>query len=592
MNVDLPYKLRIELGNERGEALDFAAEAAAYRRASEIYPMDASFLLRWFVAAAKSRRFDGLHSRIRQSLPDLAEYRDLVLDTAQALARSSQSSVAFALLSKLHAQLPNDSLVARSYGVERMYAEAFAKKRIGNIAEAIEACSALLEVEQAHHSGLMMRASLLAQRGEVEAALADLSELRSQYPNQTDISRAYLTTMQYVPGIGAEAVAAAHREWANANLVGRLEPTTTNFREAKKELRVGWISPIFCPGLVTDLLLPTLRLMKSARISLILYDSGEHPSSATAEFRDVSDEWHCVSDLSDDELCQKFTEDKIDMIVELSGHSIGNRLGALMSHPVPVQISWLDYFHSTGSSSIDFFISDAVISPPELDCHYAERVIRLPSGRLCFTEPTETPEICERSEGEIRFASFNRINKLNGTVVAAWAEILNQVPNSVLRLKAASLDIAENCEYLFQRFARLGIAKRRIELKGFGSRSEVFEDYADVDIALDPFPFSGCLTTFDALWMGIPVVSCLGDTAVSRQSASLLTSVGLTALICASASEYIQCASELAVDRIRLASYRERLRPSVRENLCNSKRHASELSSALRLAWKTCGASN
>src|SRR5262249_10282118 len=158
---------------------------------------------------------------------------------------------------------------------------------------------------------------------------------------------------------------------------------------------------------------------------------------------------------------------------------------------------------------------------------YTERIARLPSGRLCYSPPSHVPDVGDRDGLPLRFCSFNRVDKLNDRVLACWSRILHAVPGSVLRLKARAFDGADDRRHFIGRAARHGIVANRLELLGYGDHVEAMHAYADCDIALDPFPFSGCATSFDALWMGLPVVTKIGETMVSRQSASILHAIDL-----------------------------------------------------------------
>jgi predicted O-linked N-acetylglucosamine transferase (SPINDLY family) len=289
--------------------------------------------------------------------------------------------------------------------------------------------------------------------------------------------------------------------------------------------------------------------------------------------------------LDDAALCERIRADGIDILVELSVHSPGHRLRALSHRAAPVQVSWLDYFHSTGTTAIDVLISDDVSSPPASFQHYSERVLHLPSGRLSYSPP-DAPTPKPRSGGPIRFGSFNRISKINDAVLACWSKILAGVPESRLRLKARAFDSADERAHFLARCARHELSHDKLELLGYGTHADAFAAYADVDIALDPFPFSGCATSLDALWMGIPVVTKLGATMVGRQTASLLTSLQLEQCIASDEDDYVRRAIEMSSNIGMLDIWRNELRDRMRTTLCDPVRHASELTTALRDSWR------
>ncbi len=393
-----------------------------------------------------------------------------------------------------------------------------------------------------------------------------------------------LIAMQHDPSLSATEIFDAHRAWAARNVPHVAAILPSGF-DPEKKLRIGWLSPRFFSGLVSNFFHAPLRHFDRTDMTHILYDSGGIEDSMTDELKSAADEWHRVDSLDDTAFVDRIRADNIDILVELSGHSPGNRLRALAQRPAPVQISWLDYFHSTGMGAIDALLSDAVSSPPAMSEYYTERVVYLPSGRLSYTPP-DAPSPQPRAEGSIRFASFNRVSKINDDVLGAWSRILAGVPDSRLRLKARAFDSANERAYFIDRCVRHRISPERIELQSYGSHSETFASYAEIDIALDPFPFSGCATSLDALWMGIPVITKIGETMVSRQTASLLTSVHLEECIASDENDYVLRAVELASNAEFLSVLRNELRGRMRTSLCDPARHASELSAALRASWR------
>jgi predicted O-linked N-acetylglucosamine transferase (SPINDLY family) len=252
-----------------------------------------------------------------------------------------------------------------------------------------------------------------------------------------------------------------------------------------------------------------------------------------------------------------------------------------------VQISWLDYFHSTGTQAIDVLLSDHVLSPPELLRNYSERVACLESGRLAYSPPAGAPPVAARSEHVLRLACFNRLSKINDEVLATWARLLALLPAAVLKLKMRAFDDAGHREHFIARAAAHGISAQRLELLGYGSHVDALAAYADVDIALDPFPFSGCATSCDALWMGVPVVTRSGESMVSRQTASLLTVLDLDDLVATDNDNYVRCVLDLANATERRRALRSGLRERMQLSIANVERHAHELSGAIREAWRS-----
>ncbi len=563
---------------------DRAQAAAAFRSASRLRPTDARSLLEWFSTAAMSQQAFDIGERVRQPLPSLAPQRDIALQTAHHLEQYGYATAAIVVLTHLRRELPRDKAITARHELELAFAKAALLEQKQQTSDALSAADAVLRQAPGHRGARMLRASILGDRGEARAALDDYRRIVESAPDDAIADSAMLIAMQHDPSISPDDIFQAHRTWASRHASVVVARQVGGF-DAEKPLRIGWLSPRFFSGLVSHFFLEPLRRLDRTNMTHFLYDSGGIEDATTAEFRAAADEWRRVDSLDDTALCDRIRADRIDVLVELSGHSPGNRLRALAHRPAPLQLSWLDYFHSTGMTAIDVLISDAVSSPKELSAHYTERVVHLSSGRLCYTPP-EAPMPRTRTGGPIRFGSFNRISKINDTVLACWARILAGVPDSLLRLKARAFDSADERAYFLARCARHGIESDRLELLGYGTHSDAFAAYADVDIALDPFPFSGCATSLDALWMGIPVITKIGESMVGRQTASLLTSLQLQQCIASDETEYVRLAIELAANTQRLHEYRNELRNRMRTSLCDASRHAIELSAALRESWR------
>jgi predicted O-linked N-acetylglucosamine transferase (SPINDLY family) len=350
-------------------------------------------------------------------------------------------------------------------------------------------------------------------------------------------------------------------------------------------LRIGWISPRFSAGVVGTFFAAEFEALDRETLRHFVYDNGSVEDAITARFRVAADGYVRIDALDDSELAGRIRNDGIDVLVDLGGHSPGNRLRALSARPAPVQASWLDYFHSTGSEAIDFFISDAHTSPTAMAHRYSERLVHLDCGRLCYAPATASPQPAARAQGPVRFGCFNRVAKINGAVLASWARIIAACPGSLLQLKTGAFDDAQARAHFLARCARHGIDADRLVLAGYGTHAEALEAYADIDIALDPFPFSGCATSCDALAMGVPVVTLEGEAPAGRQTASLLSAAGLTAWIARDRDSYVGIATALAADTAALRRWRAELPTLARARFGDVPRHARALSAALRAMW-------
>ena len=268
-----------------------------------------------------------------------------------------------------------------------------------------------------------------------------------------------------------------------------------------------------------------------------------------------------------------------------------HRLLAFARRPAPVQVEWIGYFHSTGMKSMDYFITDPNTTPPGGGQLFTENPVYMPHTRFCYSPPEYSPDVASapvEKSGSITFGSFNRLPKMTDEVVMAWARILDAVPDSRLVVKSGALADTTVMERLTTRFAKLGIKHDRLELRENSSHAEMFMEYGDIDIALDTFPFNGGMTTLEALWMGVPVVTVAGNTVVSRQTVSALANIGLAdELAFPDIEAYIQGAVALASDRTRLVKLRQEIRPRMTASpLCQPEQFVRDLEGLYIRMWE------
>ena len=296
--------------------------------------------------------------------------------------------------------------------------------------------------------------------------------------------------------------------------------------------------------------------------------------------------------LSDEQATELIRQDAIDILVDLCGHTAGNRILVFARKPAPVQVSHFGYASTTGLSTMDYRITNALADPPGMtESLHTEELIRLPDVAWCY-EPTAGSEVNPLpalETGRVTFSSFNYLAKVNADVIALWAELMKAVPQSRLLLLA---NVAmQGMESVLGHFAANGIGGNRVEFLRRGTREEYLAYYHAVDIGLDPFPYNGGVTTCDALWMGVPVVSLAGDAYISRQGVSLLSSVGLQDWIAATADEYREIAIRWANDLPGLQKLRAELRQRVKSSpLTDGQRFTRNLETAYRSMWRRwCG---
>jgi predicted O-linked N-acetylglucosamine transferase (SPINDLY family) len=273
--------------------------------------------------------------------------------------------------------------------------------------------------------------------------------------------------------------------------------------------------------------------------------------------------------------------DGLEIIVDLVGRAAGNRLAIFAARAAPVQVGWHDQFYPSGVAAIDYLVTDPWLSPPGADAHFSEKLQRLPHGRLAYRPPPADEPRLDGAASK-RFISLNRFSKIGESVVTAWADVLHALPDWDLLLKARGGDDGDLAALFRARFAARGVAPERVVIEGGGSYAEAMQAYQGAAIALDPWPFTGCSTTCDALWMGLPVITWPRETIASRQSMALLEAAGKSEWIARDDRDYVGIATALAADEEGRREWRSRAREVLRPAFCDASRLARELMDALR----------
>jgi predicted O-linked N-acetylglucosamine transferase (SPINDLY family) len=350
------------------------------------------------------------------------------------------------------------------------------------------------------------------------------------------------------------------------------------------------VSPDFARHPVGYLLIRTVESLDRGQCDVVCYNDRLMHDDLTARFRAAATTWRDVTGLSDQALAEQVVADRIDILFDLAGHTAGNRLLAFASKPAPIQITWLGDAATTGLGAIDYILADRYTIPPDKETYYRERVLRMPDGYVCYEPPVAAPDVGPlpaAGAGYVRFASFNNLAKVTPQVVGAWAEVLARVPHSRLLLKYQGLGDESVRGRYRELFAARGADPQRLEFAPPSSHAEYLAAYGQVDIALDPFPFGGGATTCEALWMGVPVITCPGETFASRNGLSHLAIVGLAEIAAGDLDQYVELAASLAGDLPRLAGLRAGLRQRMAASpLCDGKRFAANLMTLLRDIWQ------
>ncbi len=394
-----------------------------------------------------------------------------------------------------------------------------------------------------------------------------------------------LFSLNYDPACNNQAMYEhAHKWWKMHGHKSTQTPHTT-IRAANLPIKIGLISADFFIHPVGQFILPLLKGLPHERIISFCYSSlHTPPDNLTKQLQETTDHWRDIALLNDKDAATLITKDKIDILIDLSGHTAHNRLGVMSRKPAPTQASWLGYVNTTGLSLIDYRLTDAIADPPGSDCFYSETLYRLPHGFFCFTPPDGVPDIApppSAKSGITTFASFNNLPKITPEVIEVWAAILTRLPDA--RLLMVSHQFAEPTikERYRKLFAQHRVDTNRLILHGSLPYLEYMALFNQVDIALDPFPHNGHTITCDTLWMGVPIITLRGNCYAGRMGSSIMTRIGLADLIAASNEEYIDLAFNLAQDPVQLNELRINMRKRLSNSLCNQQQFNQDFEQAI-----------
>lgn len=443
-------------------------------------------------------------------------------------------------------------------------AEMLAKS--GQLNAALECYCACVQAYPQGLSAYLGMGNVLVDLWSIEEAVATYGKALALAPHSSAIFSALLFHSHYLAAPDQTRMFALHRRFGEMMRKAN-SPGNENFALAEypeRRLRVGYVSPNFSRHSVGYFVEPVIRHHDRSRYEIYCYYTHQLSDETTERIRGLANGWRDIADAPDDAVEKMIRDDCIDILVDLAGHSKGNRLGVFARKPAPIQMTWLGYPDTTGLDAIDYRITDRVADPePDAEQRHTERLLRIEDVFLCYQPPEDSPPACApvRSASEVVFASCNNIAKLNEQTIQAWAQILGQVPGSRIIVKSAPLGYPDTVDRVLDCFERNGIDTERIELRGWiADRRQHLELYANIDIALDTFPYNGTTTTCEALWMGVPVVSLAGTVHMSRVGATILRCAGLNEFVAESMEEYAGIAIAIAHDQTRRKSLRATLR--------------------------------
>lgn len=544
------------------------------------------------------------HNNLGKALQDSGQLENAVLIYRRALQLKPDFTEAHNNLGNALRKLqrPEEAVSScrRALQLKPDFAEAY-----NNLGNALQDMNQLESAASCFRRALELKPNLAEVHNNLANALRHLNQLDAAHasyrralvldPEFNKANSNLLLTMQYAEGYTPAELFAEHKAYAQrfeAPLKANWLPHP-NARDSGKRLKIGYVSPDFRNHAVAFFIEPVLAKHNREQFETFCYYNHAVSDEVTQRLKLLADHWRDLHVLSDDAVAELIRADGIDILVDLAGHTAGGRMLTFARKPAPVQVAWLGYLSSTGLTAIDYRITDAHADPSGMsERYYSETLYRLPDTFICYQPPKDTPQVGTLpaiAQGGITFGSFNSLTKLTSGVLKLWAQVLLAVPGSRLLLKTVALADAATRQQLIADFATHGVDEERLMLvPSDATHFEHLNRYNQVDIGLDPFPCNGGTTSFDAMWMGVPVVTLAGDRFISRMGVSMLTSLGLTELIAKTPEDYVAIAARLAGDPVRLAA----LRAGLRERMANSpltdaKRFTLNLEKAYREMWRT-----
>jgi len=469
-------------------------------------------------------------------------------------------------------------------------------RTLGRIDEAETRLRRALEIDPHHSVTHNNLGTVLKDAGRIEDGIACYREALRCDPDNV-IAHSNLAYALTFSAEDPEAPLEACRRWS-AQHEARYRATRQSHarlgdEDRARRLRIGYVSPDFRNHCQALFMMPLLSHHDHARFEIYCYSTVVRPDEVTDRLKSHADVWRDVRTLDDDQLAQQIRDDRIDILLDLTMHMSDARPLLFARKPAPVQIAWLAYPGTTGIEAIDYRLTDPWLDPAGSDRHYSEQSIRLADSFWCYdpltssTKPADMPEVNAlpaRDHGFLTFGCLNNPCKLTDRTLQMWRGVLHEAVDARLLLMAPHGAARTR---LLERLASHGIGGERVRFVPFQSRADYLRTYCEIDIGLDTFPYNGHTTSLDASWMGVPVVTRVGATAVGRAGLSQSMNLGLAELVAHSDEQFVDIALQLARDLPRVARLREGLRARIAASpLMDGARFATQVEAAFRTAWE------
>ncbi len=531
---------------------------------------------------------------------ELCRYDDAIASCQQALALKPGFAEAWSNLGNAQAAAGRhrDAIDShrRALALRPQFAEAHnnlgtTENALGRFQDAVAAFDVALALRPDYPEAHSNRGHALSGLGRMSDAVAAFRRALALRPDYPAAHSNLIFTLDLDPGATRASLFGEKRRWndRHARALTTTAPSPTNDRDPERRLRVGYVSADFRYHSAATVFAGVLLEHDRDGFDVVCYSAVARPDGMTERLQAAATLWRSTIGMSDEALANRIRADRIDVLVDLSGHSAGNRLLAFARKPAPIQVTAWGYAVGTGLDAMDYFFADAVTVPPEARAHFSEEVVYLPSI-VSYDPPAWAPAVAPgpaRTPGAVTFGCFNRLSKITPEVLEVWARILLRLPASRLLMKFNGLEDAAQRARILAVFAGRGVDAARIELVGGSPQAEHLAAYGRVDVALDPFPHGGGVTALEGLWMGVPAITLAGDRVVGLLGPSFLTTVGLHDFIATTADAYVDIAVRVAADIGRLAELRPGLRDRMLASpLCDHAAYTRAVEAAYRAMWR------
>ena len=540
-------------------------------------------------ALCRQRNYDEALASLNRALSIKPDYAAALANRATALRELQRFDEALADGNQAIALAPDDA--------NGWLARASVLLQIQQIARASHDCEQALAIDPDSIQAHLVLGLCLAGLGRVDEALASFDRALDIQPDLQSAISNKIFTLDFAGDATVERHQQARHVWwdrVGAKIASEAAAPHDNSRDPDRRLVLGYVSSDFNAHSAALIFKPVLQHHDRTQFEVVCYACSSKVDATTSEFQGIADRWRDASQWTEDRLAAEIRADGIDILIDLSGHTRGNRLGVFARKPAPIQVHGWGHGTGTGLPTIDYLISDPVAIPFEVRHLFAETVVDLPCFVTLASLPTEIPRAPTPaiSNGFVTFGVFNRISKISDEAAQVWSKILERVPGSRLLVKDVALDDQLVRENLLARFEACGLSAERVDLLGATSRSDHLASFNRIDICLDPFPQNGGVSTWEALQMGVPVVAKLGNSLPSRAAGSILTALGLPDWVTDSHEAYIEIATSRGSQVSELDRLRRELPDKVRTAAAsNPVSYGRAVDDAYRAMWKRyCGA--